>query len=630
MAADEMQVHLIAKDDLTKELKNATKQIARLEAQIKDLGDGTSPETERDIRRLTQQLERAQDRAKIASGAVSKLDDDLDQMGYSAKRAGDKVSGANREIDKGDSSMMAFSKSVKKGALAATAAAAAAVGMGLAIKRAAELTWMAAQQAALYEKKVRRTDIVFGKHAKRVRAWADESNELWGSSVEDVAAMAAGIGDILKPLGFTTKQATKLTLSVGDLIPALAEWNTVGMDAEQVSHALTAAMTGEREMLKSLGIVIMEEDVKAKVKAMEAAGKFTDETEKQKKAIATLKLATSGSADALRSYEGNTDSVGRTMNRVRAAVADLRDSGLEILAVTIRDLAAALRGDGKGSGSLVQDQLDWIMNNRKDIEKTFLSVAGYTLKFASASARLGQVTSIAYGNIIIQLGSIVKILGFIGKSDQVKQFGDSMVQAGVDAVAAGEGLGDVATTLDSMGTNALNAAAGLDKVKTSWQALKDSGAPKNVIDASRNTPIGGDTSVGMGVGSLGAAGLAAYHGAYSSALGGHSILSGVRGTNLGSVHSDHRYGRAMDIRGPRLGAYAQVVRRNGGYAAMHGTGGNRHLHVVPQTRRPAPHAVGGNTFHADVTVVNPSGEMDIQGAVARGLRAAARQTKERG
>jgi hypothetical protein len=86
----------------------------------------------------------------------------------------------------------------------------------------------------------------------------------------------------------------------------------------------------------------------------------------------------------------------------------------------------------------------------------------------------------------------------------------------------------------------------------------------------------------------------------------------------------------MDIRGPRLGAYAQVVRRSGGYAAMHGTGGNRHLHVVPQTRRPQPQMAGGNTFHADVTVVNPGAEMDIQGAVARGLRQAARQTKERG
>ena len=58
--------------------------------------------------------------------------------------------------------------------------------------------------------------------------------------------------------------------------------------------------------------------------------------------------------------------------------------------------------------------------------------------------------------------------------------------------------------------------------------------------------------------------------------------------------------------------------------------GNRHLHVVPQTRRPAPVATGGNTFHADVTVVNPAAPMDIQGAVARGLRDAARQTRERG
>jgi len=628
MAADEMQVRLTAKDDLTKELKNATKQIAKLEAQLKDLDGATGPEAERDIRRLTTQLDKAYGKSKTLSGAVSKLDEDLDQMGYSAKRAGDKMSGMDREMGKGQSSMMAFGGAMKKGALAATAAAAAAVGMGLAIKKAAELTWQAANQAALYEKKVRRTDVVFGKYAGRVRRWADESNELWGKSIEDVAAMAAGVGDILKPLGFTTKQATKLTLSVGDLIPALAEWNTVGMDAEQVSYALTAAMTGEREMLKSLGIVIMEEDVDAKVKAMEASGKLTDETDKQKKAIATLKLATEGSADALKSYAGNTDSVGRTMNRVRAAVADLRDSGLEILAVTIRDLASALRGDGKGSGSMVQDALDWMMNNRKDIEKGLLSLAGYTLKFASAIMRIAQGATYAYGVLAVKLGGMIKVLGILipGLSD----FGDQMITAGQDAIDASSDIGRAADEANRLGEKALGAASDVDALQSSLQTLKDQGASYDVQVRSRNTPVGGDTTVAMGTGSLGAAGLAAAHAGYSSALGGHSILSGVRGSNLGSAQSDHLRGRAMDIRGPRLGAYAQVVRRSGGYAAMHGTGGNRHLHVVPQTRRPAPQMAGGNTFHADVTVVNPAGEMDIQGAVARGLRQAARQTKERG
>lgn len=44
MAADEMQVRLSAKDDLTRELKNATKNIAKLEAQLRDLGDATTPD----------------------------------------------------------------------------------------------------------------------------------------------------------------------------------------------------------------------------------------------------------------------------------------------------------------------------------------------------------------------------------------------------------------------------------------------------------------------------------------------------------------------------------------------------------------------------------------------------------
>ena len=41
MAADEMQVRLTAKDDLTRELKNATKQIAKLESQLRDLDGAT-------------------------------------------------------------------------------------------------------------------------------------------------------------------------------------------------------------------------------------------------------------------------------------------------------------------------------------------------------------------------------------------------------------------------------------------------------------------------------------------------------------------------------------------------------------------------------------------------------------
>jgi len=63
--------------------------------------------------------------------------------------------------------------------------------------------------------------------------------------------------------------------------------------------------------------------------------------------------------------------------------------------------------------------------------------------------------------------------------------------------------------------------------------------------------------------------------------GRRSITSGVRGFNLGSMNSDHAAGRAYDLVGQNLGLYQVGVRAGGGYAEFHGTGAQRHLHVVP-------------------------------------------------
>jgi hypothetical protein len=245
------------------------------------------------------------------------------------------------------------------------------------------------------------------------------------------------------------------------------------------------------------------------------------------------------------------------------------------------------------------------------------------------------------GYIIGGIASVLKVMAWIdpslkGAAEGAEDLANGFGEASAKADKASKKFDELA---QGMGKSAREGKKLQDKLKAIGVEV-DNLNQKKVNNLLKNNRIPGvnsqggttvdDTRVGMGVGSLGMAGLAAAHAGYSAALGGHTIQSGIRTTGLGSIHSDHRYGRAMDIRGPRLGAYAQVVRRNGGYAAMHGTGGNRHLHVVPQTRRPQPAAVGGNTFHADVTVVNPAGEMDIQGAVARGLRQAARQTRERG
>jgi hypothetical protein len=63
--------------------------------------------------------------------------------------------------------------------------------------------------------------------------------------------------------------------------------------------------------------------------------------------------------------------------------------------------------------------------------------------------------------------------------------------------------------------------------------------------------------------------------------GKRSITSAWRNHNLGSINSDHVTGRAYDLVGQNLGAYAVAVKNSGGFAEFHGGTANRHLHVVP-------------------------------------------------
>jgi len=74
------------------------------------------------------------------------------------------------------------------------------------------------------------------------------------------------------------------------------------------------------------------------------------------------------------------------------------------------------------------------------------------------------------------------------------------------------------------------------------------------------------------------------HSQFDSMLTGkRTITSGWRNFNLGSPSSDHVMGRAYDLTGQNLGQYKSLIDASGGFAEFHGSGGSRHLHVVPNT-----------------------------------------------
>ena len=72
------------------------------------------------------------------------------------------------------------------------------------------------------------------------------------------------------------------------------------------------------------------------------------------------------------------------------------------------------------------------------------------------------------------------------------------------------------------------------------------------------------------------------HGMFDSAVPGkRTVTSSLRNFALGSNNSDHATGHAYDLVGDNLGKYSSLVNASGGFAEFHGTGGARHLHVVP-------------------------------------------------
>lgn len=117
------------------------------------------------------------------------------------------------------------------------------------------------------------------------------------------------------------------------------------------------------------------------------------------------------------------------------------------------------------------------------------------------------------------------------------------------------------------------------------------------------------------------------HSAFDMSIAGsRTLTSGMRTSSLGSMSSDHAFGRAYDLTGQNLGLYQAAVRKAGGFAELHGAGGSRHLHVVPgsgpsgdpvgDTASPyVGSPMGGGTMVSNDSyniVVNAAPGMDVQ------------------
>lgn len=149
---------------------------------------------------------------------------------------------------------------------------------------------------------------VFDSELASVEAWAGKNAAAIGLARQEAVGLATNFADLLIPMGFSREMAAGMSTDVVGLSGALSSWSNGQFTAVEVAERLNAAMLGEREGLKALGISISEADVVARL-AANGQKDLTGAALEQAKALATQQLIFEKSTDAQTAFADGTETL---------------------------------------------------------------------------------------------------------------------------------------------------------------------------------------------------------------------------------------------------------------------------------------------------------------------------------
>jgi len=216
-------------------------------------------------------------------------------------------------------SMASMQKKFKEVEGSLTAVGAAATIFGAAIIAANVKIIKMASDAAETSSKFA---TVFQDVSKEAEDMARNLSRNFGLSSTAAKQLLGDTGDLLTGFGFSGEAALDLSSEVNKLAVDLASFTNFSGGAAGASAALTKALLGEREGVKSLGISILEEDVAAKVALLTKQGMIF-ETDRQAKAYATLLIAQEQSKNAIGDYARTQEGFANQSRELSARLNDL-------------------------------------------------------------------------------------------------------------------------------------------------------------------------------------------------------------------------------------------------------------------------------------------------------------------
>ena len=259
-------------------------------------------------------------------------------------KARDQFSKAAEKTRKASESMRASIERTKKAFIAASAKMRkAGTVMSAAVTLPIALIANSLKNAARDAEETRsKFATVFRDIAGQSDVAANNLSQNFGLAGTKARQLLADTGDLLTGFGFSQESALKLSSQVNELAVDLASFTNFSGGAQGASEALTKALLGERESLKSLGVAISEKDVKAKISQLLAEGQRF-ETLRQAKAQATLALALEQSKNAIGDFARTSGDLANQERITSARVQDLKESFGRLLLPVALKITQAIR-----------------------------------------------------------------------------------------------------------------------------------------------------------------------------------------------------------------------------------------------------------------------------------------------
>jgi len=163
----------------------------------------------------------------------------------------------------------------------------------------------------------------FGAASESAQAFIDDFATMAGLSRSAAQEVVATTGAIAQGMGFAQAESAEFAETAVRLAGDLSSFNNVPI--ESTARAIQAAVTGEREQLKRLGIVVREVDVQNRALAMSAKSAASELTQ-QEKAAATMAIIAERAGVAVGDLERTQDSAANRARQLAAQFQNVKEA----------------------------------------------------------------------------------------------------------------------------------------------------------------------------------------------------------------------------------------------------------------------------------------------------------------